>query len=119
MPARHRQRLNVIDYPIDDAAPSCFYIRKALLTKRHWFNGGVSCVAVNTTFLLLRLTHHRNSIANRRILCPRKQTVSSARTYDDRIFSNRMIGTRVLRYQWRSVPTISAEKAVDDYQLSL
>jgi len=40
MPARHRQRLNAIVYPIDAAIPSCFNIRKALLTKRHWFNGG-------------------------------------------------------------------------------
>jgi hypothetical protein len=30
----------VIDYPIDAAAPSCFDIRKALLTKRRWFSGG-------------------------------------------------------------------------------
>jgi hypothetical protein len=29
----------VIDYPIDAATPSCFDIRKAPLTKRHWFNG--------------------------------------------------------------------------------
>src|ERR1700687_5915969 len=27
-------------YPIDAATPSCFNIRKALLTKRRWFNGG-------------------------------------------------------------------------------
>ena len=40
MPARHRQRLNAIDYLIDAATPSCFNIRKALLIKRHWFNGG-------------------------------------------------------------------------------
>src|ERR1019366_5480211 len=119
MPARHRQRLNAIDYPIDAATPSCFNIRKALLTKRRWFNGSVSCVAVNTTFLLLTLTHHRNSIANRRILSPRKQTALSARTYDDSIYLNRTIGTRRDRCRWRSMPTINAEKAVHEYQLSL
>jgi len=40
MPARHGQRLNAIEYPIDAATPSCFNICKALLTKRRWFNGG-------------------------------------------------------------------------------
>ena len=63
MPARHGQRLKAIDYPIDSSAPNCCDTPKALLIKRRLFNGGVSCVAVNTTFLLLRLTHHRNSIA--------------------------------------------------------
>ena len=40
MPARHGQRLNAIEYPIDAATPNCFNICKALLIKRRWFNGG-------------------------------------------------------------------------------
>jgi len=64
MPARHRQRLNAIDYPIDAATPSCFNIRKPLLTKHHCINGG--CFVRGGKYYFSAAKHDPSPTVNRK-----------------------------------------------------